>query len=82
MPAKKIGETFYPVVAIQGDDQSPVPTAPGGRAIPAWDYRSIAYTGDNPTTLTYKVGGASGVTVATQTIAYDGNDRPISETWS
>jgi hypothetical protein len=62
--------------------QSPLPVTTNGRSIPAWDYRSIAYTDDNPTTVTYKVGGASGLTVAVQTLAYDGSNNVVSETWS
>ena len=39
-----------------------------------YDYISLAYTGDNVTTVVYKSGGASGTTVATLTLAYSGSN--------
>ena len=51
-------------------------------SVPRHDYESYGYTGSNLTTITYKVGGASGTTVATMTIAYDGEGRPTSRTVS
>jgi hypothetical protein len=42
--------------------------------IPAWDYRKFNYTGDLITSIVYRKGGASGTIVATQTLAYIGDD--------
>lgn len=39
-----------------------------------WDYASLSYTGDNLTGVVYKIGGASGTTVATLTLAYSGTN--------
>lgn len=43
-----------------------------GLQIPAHDYASLSYTGNNLTGVVYKTGGAGGVTVATLTLAYTG----------
>ena len=67
---------------VPASDKNPLPTASGGRAIPAWGYRELGYTGANLTTGTYKAGGSGGTVVAVQTLAYDGSDNLISETWS
>lgn len=53
-----------------------------GMAIPANDYISLGYTGANLTSVIYKSGGASGTTVATLTLAYDGSNNLISVTKS
>jgi len=53
-----------------------------GLAIPEHDYISLTYTGSNPTTVVYKQGGASGVTVATLVMTYDGSDNVTSVTKS
>lgn len=52
-----------------------------------WDYFSITYVASGNgegeiETITYKMGGASGTTVATLTLAYDSSDRLISLTQS
>lgn len=44
-----------------------------GFEIPAYDYISLGYTGDNLTTVVYKTGGSGGTTVATLTLAYTGS---------
>jgi len=44
------------------------------------DHVSCTYTGNNLTQLVYKSGGSGGETVATITLAYDGNDRVTSIT--
>jgi hypothetical protein len=44
------------------------------------DYVACTYTGANLTQLVYKEGGASGTTVATITLAYDGSNRVTSIT--
>lgn len=43
-----------------------------GFEIPAYDYISLSYTGDNLTGVVYKTGGSGGTTVATLTLAYTG----------
>lgn len=41
--------------------------------IPEHDYVSLGYTGSNLTSVVFKVGGSSGTTVATLTLAYTGS---------
>jgi hypothetical protein len=48
-----------------------------------YDYIALTYVGAGPgmgeiSTVTYKVGGASGTTVATLTLGYDGSNRLTS----
>lgn len=38
-----------------------------------YDHISLGYTGSNLTSVIYKLGGASGTTVATLTLAYTGS---------
>lgn len=45
-----------------------------------YDYIQLAYTGSNLTTATYKSGGASGSTVASLILAYDGSNNLTSVT--
>ncbi len=47
---------------------------------PLHDHVSCTYTGTNLTQLVYKTGGSGGSTVATITLAYDGNNRVTSIT--
>ena len=51
-----------------------------GLNIPTHDYRGLGYTSGNLTSITYKTGGASGTTVATLTLAYDGSGNLTSVT--
>jgi hypothetical protein len=44
------------------------------------DYVSCTYSGTNLTQLVYKTGGSGGETVATITLAYDGNGLVTSIT--
>ena len=59
-----------------------------GLSIPPHDFISMTYAGtgnagsDDPTTITYKSGGSSGVTVATLTLAYAAAGRISSITKS
>lgn len=53
-----------------------------GIGIPPYDYVANTYTGSNLTTVTYKTGGASGATVATLTMTYDGNNNLLTVTKS
>lgn len=48
----------------------------------SYDYREIAYVGatQKVDTITFKVGGSGGTTVAVQTYGYDGSDRVTSIT--
>jgi hypothetical protein len=78
--------TFFSGTSLGGltDAQlraSPVSaTAKFGWDIPIHDYRGLAYTSGNLTSVTYKTGGASGTTVATLTLAYDGSGNLTSVT--
>lgn len=47
---------------------------------PLHDYVACTYTGSNLTQLVYKTGGSGGTTVATITLAYDGDNRVTSIT--
>ena len=51
-----------------------------GMNIPAHDYIANTYTDGKLTLVTYKIGGSSGTTVATQAIAYDVNGNVTSVT--
>jgi len=53
-----------------------------GFSLPAYDYISCSYTGSNLTGVVYKTGGASGTSVATLTLAYDGSNNLTSVTKS
>ena len=53
-----------------------------GLSIPSHDYISLSYTGANLTGAVYKTGGASGATVATLVLTYDGNSNLTSVTKS
>jgi hypothetical protein len=68
-------------VEIKNDSGNPIPTVEG-LSIPEHDYIALSYTGSNLTGVVYKDGGASGTTVATLTLAYDGNDNLTSVTKS
>ena len=63
---------------IDGDPLAVV----AGLSIPEHDYIALSYTGTNLTGVVYKTGGSGGTTVATLTLAYDGNDNLISVTKS
>lgn len=52
-----------------------------GMNIPAHDYIENTYNGSNQLILvTYKIGGASGTTVATQALTYDGSGNVATVT--
>jgi len=68
-------------VEIKNDSGNPIPTLTG-LEIPAHDYIDLSYTGANLTSVVYKDGGSGGTTVATLTLAYDGNDNLTSVTKS
>jgi hypothetical protein len=53
-----------------------------GLEIPEHDYIDLSYTGSNLTGVVYKTGGSGGTTVATLTLAYDGNNNLTSITKS
>jgi len=74
-------------VEIKNDTGNPVPVSGTvnvltGLEIPDHDYIALSYTGSNLTGVEYKDGGAGGTTVATLTLAYDGNDNLTSVTKS
>lgn len=58
--------------------------SPSGMITEEFDYQSISYVAATTKvdTIVYKLGGAGGTTVATQTFAYDGSDRLTSVTKS
>jgi len=68
-------------VEVKNDSGNPIPTLTG-LEIPAHDYIDLSYTGSNLTSVVYKDGGSGGTTVATLTLAYDGNDNLTSVTKS
>jgi hypothetical protein len=51
-------------------------------AIPEHDYVSCSYTGTNLTGAVFKSGGASGITVATLVLTYDGSGNLLTVTKS
>jgi len=51
-----------------------------GLNVPLHDYIDCSYTGSNLTGVVYKSGGASGETVATLTLTYDGSDNLLTIT--
>jgi len=61
---------------------APAVVAFGPLAPADYDYIDMSYTGANLTTVVYKLGGASGTTVVTLTLAYDGSNNLISVTRS
>ena len=76
-----IGAISVGEVEISNDSGNPIPVVTG-LEIPEHDYIDLSYTGTNLTGVVYKTGGASGTTVATLTLAYDGNDNLTSVTKS
>ena len=70
---KKIGDTTSPAT------EATLLTI-AGLGIPTYDYMELGYTGTNLTTIVYKTGGSGGTTVATLTLAYDGDDNITSIT--
>lgn len=51
-----------------------------GLSIPEHDHIALTYTGSNLTGVVYKTGGATGTTVATLTLTYDGSNNLTSVT--
>jgi hypothetical protein len=51
-------------------------------SIPEHDYVSCSYTGSNLTGVVFKFGGASGITVATLVLTYDGSNNLLTVTKS
>lgn len=47
-----------------------------------YDYIALSYTGSNLTGVVYKLGGASGTTVATLALTYDGSNNLLTVTRS
>ena len=60
---------------------NPLPTA-SSLSIPKHDYVSCSYTGANLTGAVFKTGGASGTTVATLVLTYDGSGNILTVTKS
>lgn len=75
-----INGTPYGIFLVGGDPSgNPVPVM-SGLQIPTHDYVGLTYTNNNLTGVTYKTGGSGGTTVATLTLAYDGNNNLTSVT--
>lgn len=53
-----------------------------GLNLPAYDYVSNTYVGANLTETEYRIGGATGIVVATLTFTYDGNGNVLTVTKS
>ena len=51
-------------------------------SIPEHDYVSCTYTSSNLTGVVFKFGGASGITVATLVLTYDGSNNLLTVTKS
>lgn len=52
-----------------------------GLGIGKYDYVSLSsYSGSNPQTIVFKTGGASGITIATLTLTYDGSGNLLTVT--
>lgn len=74
-------------IEVSNDIGNPVPVSGTintltGLSIPGHNYIGMSYTGSNLTQVTYKSGGSGGTTVATLTLAYDGNNNLTSVTKS
>jgi hypothetical protein len=46
---------------------------------PAHDHRTFTKSGGNITSIVYRLGGASGVIVGTETLTYDGDGDPVTQ---
>lgn len=73
--------TIGAAVEVSNDAGNAIPIVEG-LSIPVHDYIALSYTGSNLTGVVYKTGGASGTTVATLTLAYDGSSNLVSVTRS
>ena len=81
MPLVRENSLLYEVMKVSTIDGDPLAVV-AGLSIPEHDYIALGYTGTNLTGVVYKTGGSGGTTVATLTLAYDGNDNIISVTKS
>ena len=81
MPLVRENSLLYEVMKVSTVDGDPLAVV-AGLSIPEHDYIALSYTGTNLTGVVYKTGGSGGTTVATLTLAYDGNDNIISVTKS
>jgi hypothetical protein len=81
MPLVRENSLLYEVIKVSTIDGDPLAVV-AGLSIPEHDYIALSYTGTNLTGVVYKTGGSGGTTVATLTLAYDGNDNLISVTKS
>jgi hypothetical protein len=81
MPLVRENSLLYEVMKVSTIDGDPLAVV-AGLSIPEHDYIALSYTGTNLTGVVYKTGGSGGTTVATLTLAYDGNDNIISVTKS
>ena len=73
LPAAQI-TTLTPPAAITGFSTETTLNKIPGLSIPIHDYIENTYTGDNLTTVIYKLGGSGGSIVATLTLTYSGSN--------
>lgn len=81
MPAVQINGRTYEEVAVTAREGFPLSVF-SGLEIPAHDYISLGYTGTDLTSLTYKLGGSGGTTVASLSLTYDVSGNLTSVTKS
>jgi hypothetical protein len=81
MPLVRENSQLYESIKVSTISGIPLSVAEG-LSIPAHNYIALSYTSSNLTGIVYKTGGASGTTVATLVLAYDGSNNLISITKS
>lgn len=85
-PSDNYNLNFALLTDFQGNKitkDNPLPVMDFSNLIPqSYDYISLSYTGSNITGIIYKSGGASGTTLATLTLTYDGSDNILTVTRS
>lgn len=81
MPTTTINGRTHEVIAIATDGSHAIDTLTG-LSIPEHDYIGMTYASGNLTGVVYKTGGSGGTTVATLTLAYDGDNNLTSVTKS
>ena len=77
MAQRFINGEQYDGVFVRGTESSAVPIT-GALRIPEHDYVGFAYSGSTLTGINYKIGGASGETVAALVLSYDESSNLIS----
>lgn len=78
MAQRIIGSESYEGVFVRGDASGSAVPITGSLRIPEHDYIALGYDGTKLSSIAYKLGGASGETVASLTLTYDESDNLIS----